>query len=59
MTNPFFKNKGPFTINKLLNLADLNNIKALNSKKILVFILIGVFIDIVPRETLSAHVNQH
>ena len=34
MTNPFFKNKGPFTINKLLNLADLNNIKALNSKKI-------------------------
>ncbi len=34
MSNQFFKNKGPFTINKLLSLADIENVKISNPKKI-------------------------
>ena len=31
MTNPFFKNKGPFEINKLLKFAELKNIQKINN----------------------------
>jgi len=34
MNNPFFKNKGPFKIEKLLKLAELNNSKNFNNIKI-------------------------
>ena len=34
MTNPFFKNKGPFEINKLLKFAELKNIQKYKNFKI-------------------------
>ena len=34
MTNPFFKNKGPFEINNLLKFAELKNIKKYKNLKI-------------------------
>ncbi len=34
MTNPFFKNKGPFKIDKLLKLAGLKNYQKLQQFKI-------------------------
>ena len=34
MTNPFFKNKGPFKVDKLLNLCDLKNIDNFKNIKI-------------------------
>ncbi len=35
MINPFFKNKGPYTINKLLNLLDLDSPNVPDKKKVL------------------------
>ena len=34
MINPFFKNKGPFKIEKLLKLSDIDNIQNLNGMKV-------------------------
>ena len=34
MTNPFFANKGPFKIEKLLKLAELKNIQNFNNNKL-------------------------
>ena len=33
MINPFFKNKGPYKIDKLLELSKVNNIKNFRKKK--------------------------
>ena len=34
MTNPFFKNKGPFKIEKLLKLSSIKNIENFNKIKV-------------------------
>ena len=34
MTNPFFKNKGPFEINKLLKFVELKNIQKYKNLKV-------------------------
>ena len=33
MNNPFFKNKGPFKIDKLLKLANVSNVNERNTQK--------------------------
>ena len=37
MTNPFFKNKGPFEINKLLKFAELKNIQKYSNFETCIF----------------------
>ena len=34
MTNPFFENKGPFKIDRLLNLAEISNVHKFKNDKV-------------------------